>query len=115
MCFGKGVDERLATRAIRVAVQPDAEGSRVGHFAGEKLFTRDFCYIYCYLRLHSLQTDQRQPRAEHDEPHGGSPFFTHVANWNAAPISLPAQAALGNILKSGGNPLPSYETRIAKN
>ena len=42
VCFGKGVDERLATRAIHVAVQPDAEGSRVGHFAGEKLFTRDF-------------------------------------------------------------------------
>jgi hypothetical protein len=43
------------------------------------------------------------------------PRSTCVANWNAAPISLPVQAALGNILKSAANLLLSYETRIAKN
>jgi hypothetical protein len=31
-----------------------------------------------------------------------APFFTHVFNDNAAPLSLPAQAALGNILKVTG-------------
>ena len=83
-----------------------------GHFAGEKLFTRDFCNIDCYLRLHSLQTD-------HPAPSMMSlivvPRSTCVANWSAAPISLPVQAALGNILKSAANLLLSYETRIAKN
>jgi hypothetical protein len=54
VCFGKGVDKRLATRAINVAVQPDAEDSRVGHFAGEKLFTRDFCNIGLLLALAQL-------------------------------------------------------------
>ena len=52
LSYGKGVDERLAVRAIHVAVQPDGEASSVGQLTGEKLITRDFCNIYCYLRLH---------------------------------------------------------------
>jgi hypothetical protein len=27
LCYGKGIDERLATHAIQVAVQPDGEAS----------------------------------------------------------------------------------------
>src|ERR1700758_1964597 len=45
--YGKGIDERLATRAINVAVQPDAEGSPArlraaeNHGAsGARLFSR---------------------------------------------------------------------------
>jgi hypothetical protein len=62
MSFGEWIDQRLATLAVHVAVQPNAEGSLVGHLTGEKLATRDLCNIYCYLRLHCLQPDRRQPR-----------------------------------------------------
>jgi hypothetical protein len=59
--WGKRVNERPATRAIHVAVQPDAKGCCVGHSIFEKLLTRDFCNIYCYLRLHCLRPINTYP------------------------------------------------------